>query len=81
MLYMVDGAMILALLASVSWIVIETTDGKQVELNTNNIVAFRVPRSTDMFAPGAKCLVFTGDGRFINSANTCEEIHLKLEGE
>jgi hypothetical protein len=49
-------------------------DGQQVEINRNEIVSTRAPRSTDHFGKGVRCLVFTVDGKYIGVIETCAEV-------
>lgn len=49
-----------------------------VEVNPQRIVSLRQPRGGEHFAPGSHCLVFTSDGKYISTRETCEEIHIIL---
>jgi hypothetical protein len=66
--------MLLALVLALHLVTLRTTDGMSIEVNADEIVAYRAPRKNEHFAPGAKCLLFMTDGRFLNIGQTCEEV-------
>lgn len=71
----------IALLLAVDLIALVTADGRVVAINPNEIVAVRPPRRTDAFVEGARCLIFTTDGKFISARDTCEDIVKKVGGD
>lgn len=72
----ISDAIVLAFCAllALEFIHITAADGKLVAVNASEITAIRVPRATDNFVAGAKCLVFLTDGRFISASDSCEKI-------
>jgi hypothetical protein len=62
------------LLLALRLLTLTTADGKTIEVNPEQIVAFRAPRLSDAFVEGAQCLVFTADGKFISAKDTCDRI-------
>lgn len=48
--------------------------GLKLEINIGEIVAIRVPRHSEHFAPGGHCIVYTADGKYLVVAETCERI-------
>jgi hypothetical protein len=55
-------------------------DGQAILLDRDKITTLRSPRSTEYFAPGTHCLVFTVDGKNVNVTETCEQVRKMLEG-
>lgn len=56
-------------------------DGQWIDVNPETIISVRVPRSTDHFGPGTKCLLFTVDGRNIPVQEDCGIARLRLGGK
>jgi hypothetical protein len=48
--------------------------GQPIEMNVDQIVSMREPRSADHFGEGVHCLVFTTDGKFTGVVETCKAI-------
>lgn len=64
---------------ALQFILLQTSDGRTVEINPQLIVAIRPPPSVGgHFAEGTKCLIFTNDGKFISVRNTCDEVRAAL---
>jgi hypothetical protein len=55
-------------------------DGQPVEINPDQVVSLRPPRSTDHFAKGTNCLVFTADGKYQPTIETCMQVQAILAG-
>jgi hypothetical protein len=57
-------------------------DGQVIYLDTSKVITIRQPRGTDKghWAAGTRCLVFTDDGKFITTVNTCDDIRKALQG-
>jgi hypothetical protein len=54
-------------------------DGQRIEVNPDEVVSLRVPRSVEgHFAKGIQCLIFTGDGKMTGVVESCDEVSLKL---
>lgn len=73
-----DAKMLEAALFALQFIVLQTSDGRTVEINPQLIVSIRAPRAGDHFAEGTKCLIFTNDGKFISVRNSCDEVREAL---
>jgi hypothetical protein len=68
-----------ALLLALHLVTLRTTDGTSIEVNADEIVAYRAPRKGEHFTPGAKCLMFMVDGRFLNISQTCDEVSAMIK--
>lgn len=53
-------------------------DNQRIDINPAMIISVRNPRSTDHFAPGTRCLLFTTDGKNIPVQEDCAYARLKL---
>jgi len=67
------------LLIAVHLIQLTGIDKQIIELNPDSVATLRGPRETDLIAKGAKCLVFTTDGKYVSVTETCAEVHRLLE--
>jgi hypothetical protein len=71
--------MLLSLVLALHLVTLRTADGVSIEVNVDEIVAYRMPRKGEHFTPGAKCLLFMTDGRFLNISETCEEVSAAIK--
>jgi len=56
-------------------------NGEAIELNPAEIVSVRQPGAIrEHLHASVHCLIFTGDGKFITTRETCQTIHDLLEG-
>jgi len=55
-------------------------DGLRIDVNPNEIVLLRPPRESDkrLIGPNVNCMIFTGDGKYVATVETCEEIGKKI---
>lgn len=57
-----------------------TGPGDQViELNPDQLVTSRAPRSSDHFAPGTHCLINTADGKVVAVKEDCETVERLID--
>jgi uncharacterized protein YlzI (FlbEa/FlbD family) len=54
-------------------------DGQKIELNQHDISSIRTIRGTDHFGKDVHCNIFMTDGRPIGVAETCEEVHKRIQ--
>jgi len=64
---------------AVHFIQLTGPDGQRIEINPEEIVSIREPRSTDHFAPGTKCILFTSDSKYSVVQETCEAVDEALK--
>lgn len=51
------------------------------EVNPEAIVGLRVPRDTENFGPGVKCIINTNDGKFFAVVEECSTVRRMIEGD
>jgi hypothetical protein len=71
--------MIFVVLAAVPLILFTGPDGQLVEVNPHSVASIRTVRGGDHFAKGINCNIFTTDGKNIAVAETCDEVHKRLQ--
>jgi hypothetical protein len=49
-------------------------DNQAIELNIDEVVSVRQPRSTDHFASGTRCIINTTDGKFVLVQELCSSV-------
>jgi hypothetical protein len=49
-------------------------EGQVIEINPQQVVSVRSPRSTEHFGPGVKCLISTADGKFTTVVEPCSKV-------
>jgi hypothetical protein len=72
----------LALLIQLTLITVHGLDKQPVEINPHGIVAMRGPREAGEakhLGPGAQCVIYTSDGKFIAVIETCEQVRKLVE--
>jgi hypothetical protein len=69
----------LAVVLALELIQLTGPERQVIQVNPNVIVSLRAPRVNEHFAPGAKCLVHTGDGKIIVVLETCEQVNRLLK--
>ena len=55
-------------------VMFHSSGGQIVWINPEQVVSTRVPRDTEHFAPGIRCVINTTDGKFALVLETCEEV-------
>jgi hypothetical protein len=68
------------ILAQLSLYHLTGPDGQPVEINPDHVVSIRPPRGTDHFTKGVNCLVFTADGKYQTTVETCPQVQAILGG-
>ena len=61
------------------YITLHTLDGRDVHLNTKQIVGIGAPKDELLFAGRAKCIVHMTDGKFVSVAEDCTDIKVRVE--
>ena len=56
-------------------------DGQPIEISPDAVVSIRPPRGTDHFSKGTNCLVFTTDGKYIATVETCPMVQAIVTGK
>lgn len=67
------------LLVAVQMLVLTGPDNQLVEVAANHVVELRYPRSSEHFAHGTRCIVFTSDGKYVAVTETCKQINDMLK--
>lgn len=67
------------LLALIEFIPLTGPDDQIIFLDKSKVTTLRAPRTTEHFAPGTNCIVFTVDGKNINVKETCDQIQEQLQ--
>jgi hypothetical protein len=49
-------------------------DNQPIQLNIDEVVSVRQPRSADHFAVGARCIINTTDGKFVLVQELCSSV-------
>jgi hypothetical protein len=66
-------------------LIIHTLDNREVIINTTQITEIQEARQSGdpdkRMDPHVKCIIALADGRFVSTAETCEDIHKRLEPE
>lgn len=67
---------------AVAFIVLHGPDGQVIYVSPDHITNYRQPRGVDQghFTGNTRCLVFTVDGKYFTTAESCEEIGKRLRG-
>lgn len=53
--------------------------GQMIEVNPDEIVTLRSPRSQEHFAPGTRCLINTVDGKVVAVQEDCYRVKQEAE--
>jgi hypothetical protein len=62
------------LVATIQLVTLTGPNGQRIEVNANEIVSVRQPRSSDHFAIGTHCLINTTDRNAVAVQETCEAV-------
>ena len=62
-------------------ITVHTLDGREVFVNTHNIVSVAVPREAGTMNDDARCVLTTTDGKYITVRERCTEVMKKILGQ
>jgi len=54
-------------------------DDQIIEVNADEIVSVRTPRSADHFGPGIRCLINTSDGKYVSVKEECSQVVKTLQ--
>ena len=69
----------MTILTAINLITLTGPGNQVIEVNPHEVASIRQPRSTDHFAKGTHCLLYTIDGKFITVTETCKRVHELLE--
>lgn len=68
------------ILAQLTMFHVTGPDGQPIEVNPDAVAILRPPRGSDHFAAGINCLVFTIDGKYVGTVETCPSVQQILQG-
>lgn len=52
--------------------------GQEIDVNPDQVVSLREKRGNEHFAPGAKCVIHTADGKFVAVQEDCNTVQERL---
>ena len=61
------------------YITLHTLDGREVHLNTKQIVGIGAPKDELLFSGRANCIVHMTDGKFVSVTEDCTDIKVRVE--
>jgi len=70
------------LLAAVQLILLTGPDNQRIELNPQQVVTLREPRTPgdqEHFPKAVRCLIHTTDGKFVTVTETCDQVRQLLQ--
>jgi hypothetical protein len=66
-------------LVALTLVLLTGPGGQTVEVNPEEVVSIRSPRSVDHMPSSVHCIVFTTDSKFIGVGERCSEVDKKLK--
>jgi len=64
--------------AVLQYIILQTLDGRNVHINTKQIVSFAQQKGQGTVSGSANCILNLSDGKFLSVAESCESIQRRL---
>jgi uncharacterized protein YlzI (FlbEa/FlbD family) len=61
------------------YVTLHTLDGREVYLNTKQIVGIGAPKDETLFSGKAKCVVHMADGKFVSVTEDCTALKKRIE--
>ena len=60
--------------------VVTTLDGREVYVNSGQVISMATPGDAKLFADGVRCVITLTDGKFVAVKESCAQVQARMAG-